>query len=247
MRGRAIEKTMAIFNLSQFLSLRNIPAWNLVRGIENQYDFSTENPELTGIALPTDAPSAFSIAAGVITVEPRHLPESAVEVDSMDIVTDQGNFPLILNFRDWFPDDAPTSLSTFYSVFRSVDPSARELWRGTYWYPSTSEGNIDTTENIIVMSNEDGYLDFPALVNQLAAINSDGLLYITRLTDQINNHHLVASGDNEPIAVAIVGGSASAYTVRRNGHLFMRGSWAASEINSNWFRVNRLTIGIFRG
>ena len=231
---------MAIFNLSQFLSLRNIPAWNLVRGIENQYDFSTENPELTGIALPTDAPSAFSIAAGVITVTPRHLPESAVEVDSMDIVTDQGNFPLILNFRDWFPSDAPTSLSTFHSVFRSVDGSARELWRGTYWHPSTSGGNIDTTEDIIVMSDEDGYLNFPALVNQLVAINSDGLLYITRLTDQRATFHLVAAGDHEPIAVAIVGGSASTYTVRRNGHLFMRGSWAASEINSNWFRVNRL-------
>ena len=52
---------------------------------------------------------------------------------------------------------------------------------------------IDTTEDIIVMSDEDGYLDFPDLVNQLAAIDSDGLLYITRLTDQIENNHLVAA------------------------------------------------------
>ena len=232
---------MAVFSLNQFLNLRNTPTWNLVRGIENQYDVPTEIPELTGIELSTDTPSAFSIYAGVITVTPRHLPESAVEVDSIDIVTDQGNASLILNFRDWFPVDSPVPLSSFYSCFRSVDPSARELWRGSYWHSSTNGGNLDTTEDIIVMSDEDGYLDFPDLVNQLAAIDSDGLLYITRLTDQIENNHLVAATNQEPIAVAIVGGSVSTYTVRRNGHLFVRGRWAASDINNVWFQTNRLS------
>ena len=231
---------MAQTVLLQPLSLEaRLANWNLVRGIENQYDVPMQNPGLTGIELPTNAPSAFSIDAGVITVTPRHLPENAVEVDSMDIVTDQGTFDLMLEFRDWFPDDSPVPLSTFHSIFRSVDPSERELWRGVYWHSLPGSGNLNTTEDIIVMSDEDGYLNFAALVNQLAALDSEGLLYVTQISDQIGGHHLVASEDREPLAVVVHGGASSTYTARMNGHAFVRGRWAPNDAGGAWSQTNR--------
>ena len=57
---------------------------------------------------------------------------------------------------------------------------------------------------------------------------------MNRITDQIGANHLVASTDEEPLAVVMIGGVIANTTIQRNGRLFFRGRWQPSDFNSAW-------------
>ena len=222
--------------------------WNPIRGLSQTYDVAAALPTgVLNIAISGTTPPNFSInAAGVITADLPHL--YTTEVETLQIGSSVGNLNLQVNLRDWFPNDSEIDLSTFHSASRSFDGSAQELWRGLYWYPSVSGGNLNTTEAVTVTSGENGYLDFDALVQELVDINSDGILYVTRITDQIDGNDLVAGANAQPMAIALTNGALSTFfidgvespfTQRRNGNLFFRGKWNPNAINSQWSGTER--------
>ena len=233
---------MAQTTLLQPLSIQaRLSDWNLVRGIDNEYDVATEISGRTGFALPSSTPDDYEItSAGVLSISLEHLPDTALELDDLEITTDQGTLPLAMSFRDWFPDDSEDDLHWFYSAFRSVDGTARELWRGIYWYSETTTGDLDMSIDITVMSDDNGYLNLNALRDTLVETSQNGLVYVTRLTDQVGTDHLLVDEDrdnNEQVqayAFSIINGSLSDFHERGDNLLFLRGHWDASDFNSNW-------------
>ena len=174
---------MAVFTLSQFLNLRNVPAWNLIRGISQTYNIPAQISSAsgdTGWSLAI-TPTGISInSSGLITADLTH--HFSDESDSLTVNTDQGTYNIALSVRDYFPSDFYLTPSMFYSSFRSWDHSARDLY--LCQYVSGETPSAFNTAQVMVRSGADGYVDLDALQTTLAAIGSRGVLQPIRIYNQ---------------------------------------------------------------
>lgn len=223
------------FTLYKDVNFRgSLSTFNLVRGLSQTHDVDNATGGVaTNFALPT-AVDGFSVdnSTGILTADLPHLYPA---IDEVAVSSSIGTINIPLSFRDWVPNDAPTDLLWFYSVSRSHDGSARNLWRGDYYYPGSPNGNLNTLRTITARSGSDGILDWEALRDEVIGYNDSGVLRIEELINQVGDGDLIASGGNEGLAMAIVDGNVVGMA-QRGGNLFMRGKWSSNEFDANWTR-----------
>ena len=225
---------MAVFNLSQFLSLRNVPAWNLVRGISQTYNIPAQISSAsgdTGWSLAI-TPTGISInSSGLITADLTH--HFSDESDSLTVNTDQGTYNIALSVRDYFPVDFYIAPAMFYSSFRSWDGTERDLFRCQYI--SGEATSAFNTAEMTVRSGTDGYVDMDALQATLAAIGSRGVLQpmvIYNQRDDDTPMNLVTDSSSAALAGFMNDGVLT--MVLQNGRPVIRGVWTPSDLNSNF-------------
>ena len=225
---------MAVFNLSQFLSLRNVPAWNLVRGISQTYNIPAQISSAsgdTGWSLAI-APTGISInSSGLITADLTH--HFSDESDSLTVNTDQGTYNIALSVRDYFPVDFYLAPAMFFSSFRSWDHTERDLFRCQYISGVTPRAFNDT--QVTVRSGADGYVDMAALQTTLAAISSRGILQPLVIYNQMDSDipMNLLGGSNSPALAGFMNDGALTM-VFQNGRPVIRGVWTPSDLNSNF-------------
>ena len=232
---------MAVFTLSQFLNLRNVPAWNLIRGISQTYNIPAQISSAsgdTGWSLAI-TPAGISInSSGLITADLTH--HFSDESDSLTVNTDQGTYNIALSVRDYFPSDFYLTPSMFYSSFRSWDHSARDLY--LCQYVSGETPSAFNTAQVMVRSGADGYVDLDALQTTLAAIGSRGVLQPLRIYNQRSgNVPMILSSTNSPALAGHMNDGALTM-VLQNGRPVIRGVWTPADLNSNFTLPARTEI-----
>ena len=214
-----------------------------VRGIPDSFDASEF---LTGTrtnwGVGPGAPSGIDVNdAGTVFVNLDHYDDT--EPENIQITTNQGNLLIPFTQREMFPDDFVIPINVFWSAWRSYDRSARDLWIGTYQYRDAD--GVTQTQEVTVSSAADGYLDLDALETTLAAIDSDGILFVTMILEQVGliaGYDLPASNlsdDNKFLAVHMQNGAISDQTVRVNGNLMFQSGWRASDFHPDWSNTLR--------
>ena len=234
---------MGTFQINQFLNLNRPPEpWNLVRGGTRTYDAAAQViGSRTGWSL-VNPPSEFTMSsAGVITaVLPQY--HKTVPGD-LTIQTTEETFSLQTTIRDFFPNDFVFQPNHFYSSWRSYDGTARNLFAGQYWAPTNAAAF--TTEDVVVSSGDDGYVDVDALQTRLNAISPNGILTVNEIYDQLDSRlnipRITSAGTSEFAYVWLVNGVLSGEMV--NGHIQFRSNWRPSGLNSGWTGGHRATAG----
>ena len=226
---------MAVFTLSQFLNLRNVPAWNLIRGISQTYNIPAQISSAsgdTGWSLAI-TPAGISInSSGLITADLTH--HFSDESDSLTVNTDQGTYNIALSVRDYFPVDFYIAPAMFYSSFRSWDHTERDLFRCQY--VSGEATSAFNTAEMTVRSGVDGYVDMDALQATLAAIGSRGVLQpmvIYNQRDDDTPMNLVTDSSSDPALAGFMNDGVLTM-VLQNGRPVIRGVWTPSDLNSNF-------------
>ena len=206
-------------------------AWTITRGREFTYNAAAEfTATQTNWSLANNTPAGITIDSdGLITANVAFIADDIV--DTLAVYTDEEILNIALTVNDLFPDDLDAPLTNFYSSRRSHDRSARQLYSGIYQYRG---GDATLSSDIIVSSENNGYLDFEALVARLVEINNTGIFYVTELRDQISTFHLSASATTSFAAIHIDNGEVGAVTQRFNGNLMLRSGWALNDIYSQW-------------
>ena len=244
---------MGTFQINQFLNLNRPPEpWNLVRGGTRTYDAAAQViGSRTGWSL-VNPPSEFTMSsAGVITaVLPQY--HKTVPGD-LTIQTTEETFSLQTTIRDFFPNDFAFQPNHFYSSWRSYDGTARELFVGRYFSPTTILNPVTpvtqfTTVELEISSGDDGYVDVAALQTRLNAISPNGILFVHKILNQVANYYITRS------TMSVSGTDAFAYawlsngvmtSEMLNGHIQFRSNWQPSDFNSDWEGSHR-TIASYR-
>ena len=203
--------------------------WALVRGISQTYDVQAQfTVAHTGWSL-VNAPSGFSInRSGVITADIPH--NFTGTVGDLTISTNQGFIILHTTIRDWFPNDHPTPIRAFYSSWRSYDGTSRTLFTGRYHHGT----NLVSSQDLIIASAADGYLNVDALETTLANIAQDGVLIVTQWTDQVGDFNLIPVSNTELLAIHMEDGEISRAYTSGNNRLMLEGIWSPGDLDSNW-------------
>ena len=206
-------------------------AWTITRGLEFTYDAAAEfTAAQTNWSLADNTPAGITIDSdGLITANVAFTTD--VIIDTLAVYTDDETLNIALTVNDFFPDDLDAPLTNFYSSHRSHDRSARQLFSGVYQYRS---GGVTLSSDIIASSENNGYLDFEALVDRLVEINNSGIFIVTELRDQIGTFHLTAAQTISFAAIHIDNGEVGAVTQRFNGNLMLRSGWTLNDIYDAW-------------
>ena len=206
--------------------------WHLVRGSTHTFEVATYFPGRSGWALKAGVPSEFTISdTGVITAV---LPLShSATPGNLIVETTQGEIHVPLLFRDWFPDNFGLDVAIFVSSHKSVDSTARPLWRGEYFSPLATPAF--ETQDIVVSSKNHGYINTDELLEELLAIGQPGILQLREIYEQAdpNLDNLVADSGKELHILNVVDNEFSNAHFA-NGHPTFRGRWDPNTFDADW-------------
>ena len=220
------------------------PAFNVVRGMSNEYDVKARIPISSSDTGWTISSPVFSTGMqtigvssdGVITLVLKHWADS---FDSIVVSTSQNDYEIKVIMKDFFPSNFTFQPFSFYSSFRSHDGTARKLWKANYISPLTTPA-FDSAE-VIASSDDTGYLDESALLFDCLAIGAEGVLELTTIVEQKDG-----TGVKDPVLLASAkpayAGNVQGGTLRlllQNGRPYFTSIWTPSQFNSNWLEVQR--------
>lgn len=225
-----------------FSALQVADTWNLVRGLGAQtYNVADQfNTSQSGWSIDTPVAGVSISNVGVLSITPAHA--YAGNPTEITVDTDDNSIIIPIAMRNYFPDDYDEADQTrFYSAFRSIDPSARDLWLADYFSPVSPAAF--TTAEVTARSGDNGYIDIDALEVDCAAIGDNGILEVKTIYDHLTVYngpfHINHDADrgDRMLAGYMVDGSLT--MLLQNGHPYFRSVWSPAGLNSNWTAADR--------
>ena len=219
---------------------RNLPVWNMVRGVVNTYDLTAHG--LAGSQL-VEPPAGVTLTdGGILSVDPPH--HNPLDYGELQLTLASG-LPVTLptQQRDWRITDSDFSelLAHSYSAWRTPDGAAdTRLFTVSLLdprldlYPNVLEADIHLSTGV------DGKIDVSPLESAFASYTS-AIAVVTSINDLMTENSYLTPEDNKWFLYAWKDRGAINYFTTPTGVRVWRSNWQPAEFNNSQWNGTRVS------